>query len=74
MAKHEECGTDSPHYPHRMDVGFHETYYVHCNGVPTQEEVNRARRRTELREAKAEAKHARKMARVRRRMEKVSGR
>lgn len=64
MAKHSECPSNAPHGPHRMDVGYHETYSVHCDGVPTEAEVNRARRAAELQEAKAQVKHARQLALV----------
>lgn len=72
MAQHPECTRTTPHGYHRFDAGYLETWMVSCEGLPTQEEINNARRALELREAKAEAKHARKLARIKRRAQRYA--
>lgn len=68
MAKHKNCGIESAHRPHNINVGWQFSCYERCEGIMSVEEIRRAEIRSTrkaIKDSKKSVRHERKMNRLR---------
>lgn len=72
MAKHKNCGIESAHRPHNINVGWQFSCYERCEGIMSVEEIRRAEiRRAEIRSTRKAIKDSKKSVRHERKMNRL---